>query len=139
MSDGDLPPMGPFDVPRPTGNFAIVEPFMLSGMLCAVTDSLGRKPADAATGEPSVTIARPVMLTLANEPRPAFPVFSSEGLLRACMQHIGDTGYSIMQIDEGEAFLSSLPPELRVIVNPHRMPSGGWRYVEVLRDGEPCS
>ncbi len=81
---------------------------------------------------PRLDDGQPVVLQIVDESDWYLPVFSTVARLRAEMERAGIV-YSVIAIIEDERqFLGSLPPEIRVALDPHESPDGGLHFHEVF-------
>lgn len=62
------------------------------------------------------------------------PVFSSAAKLRAFFASLGidSTGFRLKQIGHGREFLASIPPDVEVVIDPHRE-ADRTEYTKVLK------
>jgi hypothetical protein len=61
------------------------------------------------------------------------PVFSTREGLERGMAEFNARYERIKKIDEQEGFLASLPPEIKVMLDPYRTPEGKTRWKEIQR------
>lgn len=73
----------------------------------------------------------PVLIVMEGSPDLCVPVFSTVEKLVDMMAQIGYQ--SIKLIDDPHEFLDSVPPDLRVVIDPHFHENGRVRYTEILR------
>lgn len=63
------------------------------------------------------------------------PCFTSAEKLRAMMDQVGITGYTIKQIDDGSEFMTSFnvpeAKDIKVILDPHFVDGGKVRFLQV--------
>jgi hypothetical protein len=109
----------PVEEPRATGR--PVQPVKLTGKLF---------PWEASA---------PVFVAVPGIARLYLPCFVEAPALRAAMQRLGISYSSIKHIDDGRAFLESLPRvidgrDVCVILDPHLLPNGRVRWLEVKWD-----
>lgn len=78
---------------------------------------------------------QPVFMSMPGSPLSYLATFTTEAKLRAVMVEIGIEIDSIKNIDDGTEFLSSIPLDVPVIIDPHRV-GDKTRWTEVKR-GQP--
>ena len=100
--------------PRETGNLGV---FVITGMLMPWVEDEG-----------------PCLLTILGlEGKFGLPLFSTEEKLDAAGVQLGLRHTSVKQITDQDEFLSNLPEEVEVIIDPWRTPEGKARYFRVPR------
>jgi hypothetical protein len=75
---------------------------------------------------------QPVFMMVQGSPHTYLPLFSTEEELRQVMGDLGVTDYSMKMVENLEEFLASVPPEIPVIFNPHRV-GDKTRWTELQR------
>lgn len=111
--------MQPTDPPRPTGK--PMEDLCLTGML--IPWGADDQPCYVAmnSGDP----AKPLI---------AIPLFYSAAQLHASVDSFRLECAHIKQIEDGQAFLTDVPRDIAVVVNPRASDHGTTVYTLVLRD-----
>lgn len=74
----------------------------------------------------------PVLFEMPGSEHFYLPTFANEPELRAAMERTGSTVTSIKRIDDGPAFVESVPAGVKVITDLRFLPNGRIRYVLVL-------
>lgn len=102
--------------------------------------SLGKQTDVSLTGtvfpwDPSTD--QPLLLNMALTNARYLVCFSSSDALKAMMERLEITGYTIKQIDDGPVFLSELPATyggdpLHVILDPYFTPQNTIRFKQVV-------
>lgn len=75
----------------------------------------------------------PVLMVMMGSSDLCVPIFSTVEKLVAMMTLTRIDYQSIKQIDDPHEFLDSVPPDLRVVIDPHFHENGRIRYTEILR------
>ena len=104
----------PDEAPKPTGRYRDVS---LSGCLFAWKEE------------------QPVFMRMPGSTSVYLPIFTMETKLHQAMTDIKIESYSIKKIDNGSEFLSSIPTEIVVIIDPYRVegPEERLRWMEIPR------
>lgn len=76
---------------------------------------------------------QPVLLSVPGSTSFYLPLFSRGEQLESIMSRANTSYESIKQVSDGRDFLSSIPNDIKVMVNPYFTPEGRLRWTEVLR------
>ncbi len=77
---------------------------------------------------------QPALLNVPGSTHNYMPIFTTQEKLEQLMTRAQTPYDSIKQIQDGREFLTSIPGEIHIMVDPYYTPEGKVRWAEIFRD-----